>query len=272
MRSLRLTAFLLVLACSSWCQSLDIEVRVDLGWLTFVQHHDGWLVTYTPTVSGWNTERELRTDDLITRIDGHQAEKLGPLALAAMLDDVPFRSVPMTIQRGGAVVDIWVFGQGVYTDGTVRAAPGYLRDKLQERNGPAPQFALPDLQGRVHTLKQYEGKWLLLNIWGTWCPGCRDELPALNYLGEKHRNALSVLGIAMKDDPQTLTKFLNRYPLSYTVLLGGSFEDDLSRAYNLHRAPANILISPAGQVLFVGVGARSLKGAVETIARASAKQ
>jgi hypothetical protein len=82
-------------------------------------------------------------------IDGQETAKFGPLALALVLGDVPFRAVPMTLQRSGHTLEVHVFGEGVVTDGTTKATPSYSLDMLQMRNRGAPPFSLPDLTGRV---------------------------------------------------------------------------------------------------------------------------
>ena len=53
---------------------------------------------------------------------------------------------------------------------------------MAELPTPAPDFLLPDLQGQVVRLSQLKGKVVLLNVWTTWCPPCRKEMPALEAL------------------------------------------------------------------------------------------
>jgi thiol-disulfide isomerase/thioredoxin len=124
-----------------------------------------------------------------------------------------------------------------------------------------------DVQGRQHTAALYRGEWVLLNVWGTWCSGCLDELPALNYLSTNYSARLIVLSVDINDEPETLQRFLTQHPLSYSVLLGGTFDDSFARSYNVNLAPTNVVIAPDGKIAFVGRGNMSLKGAVETIAR-----
>ena len=65
------------------------------------------------------------------------------------------------------------------------AAPDIL--PFVERNvvklgEPAPNFQLPDLNGRLVTLSDLRGKVVLLNFWATWCGPCRVEMPAMEQL------------------------------------------------------------------------------------------
>ena len=212
------------------------------------------------------SKRNLKVGDLLLSIDGHDLADLGPLAVSRMLDDVPFRTVPMQLIRNGETYDLQVFGENIVTDGTIKSGPSYSSNELLRRGTPAPDFSLLDLRGESHTRDSFRGRWILLNFWGTWCAGCMDEIPALNYLSLHYQSKLTVVSVAMNDSPETLKKFLAQQPLSYVVLLGGSFDDSFARAYNVHGAPTNVIIAPNGDVRFVGVGLISLKRAVQTVA------
>ena len=60
----------------------------------------------------------------------------------------------------------------------------------------APEFALPDLNGRTVELRAFRGRIVLLNFWATWCPPCVVEMPSLERLSEEFKKAgLVVVGI-----------------------------------------------------------------------------
>ena len=80
-----------------------------------------------------------------------------------------------------------------------------------------------------------------------------------------------MVSVAMNDSPQTLRRFLAQQPLSYPVLLGGTFDDQFARSYGVHSAPTDVVIAPNGEVCFVGAGV-SLKKAVQAVARGQRKQ
>ena len=48
-----------------------------------------------------------------------------------------------------------------------------------------PKIAFEDAAGKQFTLADFEGKYVLLNIWATWCPPCRKELPDLEGLQQE---------------------------------------------------------------------------------------
>src|SRR5690349_13700343 len=133
MRNL-LLASVLVSGLICFGQSVqDHQINIDVFWMAATQQPQGWRVT-----KAYRGTRTLRLGDLLLKIDGYDLSTLGPLAVVAMLNDVPFRHVPMMIERDGQTQEVSVFGEGVQTDGTVKSKPGYLKDIFQKRDLPAP--------------------------------------------------------------------------------------------------------------------------------------
>ncbi len=58
------------------------------------------------------------------------------------------------------------------------------RDRLRPvgPGRPAPNFSVVDLEGAQRSLGEFQGKVVLLNIWATWCPPCREEMPSMERL------------------------------------------------------------------------------------------
>src|SRR5512135_2943509 len=51
----------------------------------------------------------------------------------------------------------------------------------------APALTLADLQGTAHSLVDYRGQVVLVNLWATWCPPCKAEMPVLQAFYDRHR-------------------------------------------------------------------------------------
>jgi cytochrome c biogenesis protein CcmG/thiol:disulfide interchange protein DsbE len=82
-------------------------------------------------------------------------------------------------------------------------------------NKPAPDFDLPRLEGLVRQGRQVPGLKsadlagggvTLVNIWGSWCPPCREEHPQLMRLAAM--GGIPIFGINYKDDPENARRFL----------------------------------------------------------------
>jgi thiol-disulfide isomerase/thioredoxin len=82
-------------------------------------------------------------------------------------------------------------------------------------------FTLRTNDGRVVTWNKYQGKPVIINFWGSWCPPCRAEMPILNVLYGKYKEkGLIVLGINYQETPEVAQKYLSENPVDYTVLYG----------------------------------------------------
>ena len=85
---------------------------------------------------------------------------------------------------------------------------------------PAPQFILPTLQQDQPTaLKHYAGKVVYLDFWASWCAPCRTSFPLLNKLHEKLKaHGLEVIAINLDEEKANAEKFLQEFPVDFTVL------------------------------------------------------
>jgi thiol-disulfide isomerase/thioredoxin len=109
-------------------------------------------------------------------------------------------------------------------------------------------FALTDTQGRTHTLAGHQGKWVLLNLWATWCSPCLAEMPELDALS-RARPGLVVIGVAADGgNPQRILQFAEKLKITYPVVAGN---EQLTRQLGARGYPTSILYDPSGrQVLF----------------------
>ena len=83
-------------------------------------------------------------------------------------------------------------------------------------------FVMKDLAGREHRLSDYQGKWVLVNYWATWCPSCLDEMPDFIDLYDKHKSKdLVVLGVAVDyKNEREVRHFVDDMLVPYPIILG----------------------------------------------------
>jgi thiol-disulfide isomerase/thioredoxin len=92
--------------------------------------------------------------------------------------------------------------------------------RLEATPAAAVDFALPDLDGRLQSLAQWEGHVVLLNFWATWCPPCREEIPLFIRFQERYAaQGLQILGVAI-DEREAVAAYSRRAHINYPVLLG----------------------------------------------------
>jgi len=115
-------------------------------------------------------------------------------------------------------------------------------------------FMLADLKGKEHSLSDYEGQWVVVNYWATWCPPCVEEIPELISFHDSHKNkGAVVLGVNFEDlEPELVGQFLEEYMVSYPILLSEpERHTDLGRVDGL---PTTFIISPKGDVVHKKTG------------------
>lgn len=115
-------------------------------------------------------------------------------------------------------------------------------------------FELPGLDGKMHRLSDYQGKWVLVNYWATWCPPCREELPELEVFYNNHKDDDAVvIGVNMENiNQERLHKFVDKQFLSFPILMSKPVaRSELGAIPGL---PTSFLIDPTGEVVARQVG------------------
>jgi len=120
--------------------------------------------------------------------------------------------------------------------------------KLQNPAKPAPQVAFSDVRGQRHALADFKGRYVLLNLWATWCGPCVAELPALATLS-RHVPGLRVIAVDVgRDTAQQADAFLK----SHNAERLGTFVDTdiaMVRNFGAYGLPMTALIDPEGNVI-----------------------
>ena len=118
----------------------------------------------------------------------------------------------------------------------------------------APELSLFELSGREQSLADYHGKVVLVNLWATWCPPCKAEMPTLKAYYEAHQ-ADGFVTIAINDgDPEDAVEtFAQEYALTFPVWLDPEYVAT-EQAFKTSNLPSSFVIDRAGQVRLRWVG------------------
>ena len=127
--------------------------------------------------------------------------------------------------------------------------------------------SLSDIEGHQFTLKDYRGKWIIVNYWASWCKPCHKEIPELNAFYLKHHNKDAiVLGVSY--DPikgQELNELIHKIGIQYPILAS----DPAAQLGidSIPGLPATYIIDPNGKLhtpLFGEQTVKSLEKATHT--------
>ena len=114
-----------------------------------------------------------------------------------------------------------------------------------------PKLKVKDLDGRKESLKQFEGKIIILNFWATWCGPCKAEMPMLEKEAAAYRSrGVQVVGVSLDKpgDQDKVRAFIRKYGITFPVWVGGT-ADDLDR-WNMGPAvPATAFINSSGKIV-----------------------
>lgn len=112
----------------------------------------------------------------------------------------------------------------------------------------APDITLTDIDGNPTSISDYRGeKHLVLNFWASWCPPCREEMPAFEALYQENNQELAVVGINLQEDLEPIRSFLTENDITFPILLDPNSE--AKRLYNVITQPVTYFINKEGVIV-----------------------
>jgi cytochrome c biogenesis protein CcmG, thiol:disulfide interchange protein DsbE len=156
--------------------------------------------------------------------------------------------------RGVSARTFWTFLAvlaivGLLGYGLLKKNPNNL-----EIGQPIPDRSLPMLSGDgTRTIADYQGKWVLVNLWASWCAPCRQEAPALERFYRSERaHDFTIVGIDSQDLSDDGARFVREYGLTYPQLHDGA--GDLGHDYGTVGYPESFLVDPHGDIALIQRG------------------
>ncbi len=126
-----------------------------------------------------------------------------------------------------------------------------------------PDFSLPNLNGKLQSINNWDGKVIMVNFWASWCPPCRREIPSFIRLYKHYKKkGFVIVGVAL-DNSRNVREFLNPLGINYPVLLGGKTGVEISNTYGnqLDALPFTVIINRKGHIIYANPGELSYQQA-----------
>ena len=112
---------------------------------------------------------------------------------------------------------------------------------------PAPDFTLTAADGSTVQLSALRGQVVLINVWATWCPPCRAEMPAIqSAYAEARDEGFTVLAVNMQEDAGTVASFMEEHGLTFPALM--DTDGRVSAAYQARVVPSSFFVDRAGVI------------------------
>lgn len=133
----------------------------------------------------------------------------------------------------------------------------------------APLFSAPDTLGKVHSMKQFKGKYVILDFWASWCGDCRREFAALKKLYSKYPDNKKRVWVSVSFDHKTdvWKQMLRKEKFPWLQICNGQpwKQNDIAKAYDLHWIPTFYVVNPKGKIVGSAITAEELQEVLEKI-------
>jgi peroxiredoxin len=152
---------------------------------------------------------------------------------------------------------------------SARARPGKvlpLAEAIKEldlirpsRQKLAEPFSLATPGGGTVRLADHRGKVVMINFWATWCPPCLEEMPAMERLYRRQKDAgFTLVAVSVDAEPAKVTPFVTQHKLTFPIGLDPRM--DLANAYAVRALPSSFIVARDGTLAALAIGPRHWDG------------
>ncbi len=124
-------------------------------------------------------------------------------------------------------------------------------EKQEWLNKPAPNITMKDESGKPLSIKNFKGKYVLVDFWASWCVPCRRETPRLREAFNKYNSKnFTILSISMDTDKESWLKAIAKDTMPWHHLC--DLQPGITKkckSYNFKGIPFNVLLDPQGIII-----------------------
>lgn len=145
-----------------------------------------------------------------------------------------------------------LLGGGLFLVNQAAAQPASITPQpFAERSKKLPDFSLPDLEGRSHSVSELEGTPAVINFWATWCAPCEQEMPLLKSYAEQNPH-INFVGINSGEGLSIIEPFLAKYDITFPVWLDQ--DEKVTDLLKIIGLPTTYFIDSQGVIQAVHLG------------------
>ncbi|MDQ1435437.1 MAG: cytochrome c biosis protein CcmG, thiol:disulfide interchange protein DsbE [Actinomycetota bacterium] len=137
----------------------------------------------------------------------------------------------------------------------------------------APDFVLPDLDGKPLRLSSLRGRAVVLTFFASWCHPCEEDMPILERAQRDTGSRIAVVGVNYQDIPGDTRDFVRRLGVTFPSLIENSIDNPVATRYDVHAMPDTLFIDAAGVVrarVYGPTNTHDLEAALSDLLRPSA--
>lgn len=121
---------------------------------------------------------------------------------------------------------------------------------------PAPDIAMPSIDGGSVSMADYTGKYVVLDFWASWCPDCRKDAPNMVAMYNKfHAKGVEFLGVSFDTKREAWKNGVEKLGLPYAQAgdLKNMRESEIAEIFRIKWIPTIYIIDPDGNVALATV-------------------
>lgn len=127
----------------------------------------------------------------------------------------------------------------------------YVKYAMIDDGSLAPDFQGVTIDGRVVRLSDFEGKYVYVDVWATWCGPCKHELPYFEQLKEEYRGRnIEFVSVSIDKSRFAWENMVREKNMQgHQLFVNGDFDSNFAALYSVKAVPQFILIDPQGQII-----------------------
>jgi thiol-disulfide isomerase/thioredoxin len=121
-----------------------------------------------------------------------------------------------------------------------------------KKNTKAPEWKVEDVNGKEYSLSDFQGKYVVVDVWATWCGPCRNEIPFYAKIVEKYKDSnVQFISISLDSNKKKWTAFIKNEKVNGSLQLIDSRANNSPAvdAYQINGIPRFLIIDPKGMIV-----------------------